>query len=464
MDSAPGSRHIRRASVPITAPLLLALAVGAGAQQQEPRVAATVQQRAERAAASSIPESQILYIRRATERFRDLNVAMGEGYIHDPMMMCVDAQLVGQPRSRGGMGIHLFHPALLGISLPPPVGRRLTGTDSILDWSRPEVLVYEPQAEGPAQLVAVEYLVFEKAWNAAGHRSPPSLGGTPFFLMRDDPSTPTDEAHMLEPHYELHLWLYRDNPNGMLAEFNPRVTCRYQRTAADVRPSSIREARLPEGNESTLQVSTQELEAMLASRSADVIDVRSRREYDAGHIPGALHVSSVPMVDRAASGTAVATRAPDSESARRPVVLYCEGPYCSEARRVGDALRAAGYLDVRRYQLGVAIWTALGGALEIDRDIALQLMRSPHGLTLVDARNAAEFSAGTITTAQNIPYTSISHQQGDLNLRGSRDALILVFAADGAQARAVAETLKRHSFPNVVFFGGGYRELKGDPR
>jgi hypothetical protein len=46
-------------------------------------------------------------------------------------------------------------------------------------------------------------------------------------LLADKPQTQVDEAHGWEPHYELHLWLFRDNPNGMYSEFNPRVTCRY---------------------------------------------------------------------------------------------------------------------------------------------------------------------------------------------------------------------------------------------
>ena len=43
--------------------------------------------------------------------------------------------------------------------------------------------------------------------------------------MKDDPTTAIDEAHMFEPHYDRHVWLYRDNPNGMFAQFNPKVSC-----------------------------------------------------------------------------------------------------------------------------------------------------------------------------------------------------------------------------------------------
>ena len=43
--------------------------------------------------------------------------------------------------------------------------------------------------------------------------------------MIDNPATPADEAHGFEPHYELHVWLYRDNPAGMFMPFNTRASC-----------------------------------------------------------------------------------------------------------------------------------------------------------------------------------------------------------------------------------------------
>jgi hypothetical protein len=43
--------------------------------------------------------------------------------------------------------------------------------------------------------------------------------------MADDPATKLDEGHMFEPHYDRHVWVHRANPNGVFAQFNPRVTC-----------------------------------------------------------------------------------------------------------------------------------------------------------------------------------------------------------------------------------------------
>lgn len=61
-------------------------------------------------------------------------------------------------RGRGGMGIHYVKNELVG--------------DSVVDAASPEALVYEPRRSGRLRLVAVEYVVFQEAWDAA-HASPP---------------------------------------------------------------------------------------------------------------------------------------------------------------------------------------------------------------------------------------------------------------------------------------------------
>ena len=80
---------------------------------------------------------------------------------------------------------------------------------------------------GSLELIAVENLVFQKAWHAAGHTAPPSYQGVEFDRMQDDPATAMDEAHQFEPHYDRHVWLYRENPAGVFAQFNPNVTCEH---------------------------------------------------------------------------------------------------------------------------------------------------------------------------------------------------------------------------------------------
>lgn len=168
-------------------------------------------------------------IRKATARYRDVKAALADGYVRDPMNMCITASTEGQPAWVGSMGVHYFRPDILGITATSP---RVAGTGTNTDFTHPGVLIYEPQADGSLRLVAVENLVFEKGWRAAGHTTPPAFAGHEYFHMVDNPLTPVDEAHGFAPHYELHIWTERRNPRGTYMEFNPDVTCRYHRASS----------------------------------------------------------------------------------------------------------------------------------------------------------------------------------------------------------------------------------------
>ena len=126
-------------------------------------------------AAGSSPvskEPSLAAVKAATLRFQDVNVALAEGYV----------------------GVHYFRPDLLGITAPP--NPRVDGTGTHTDFLKPGILIYEPQPDGGMKLVAVENLVFAKAWHAAGHKAPPTFHGRSYDNMRDDPATKVDEAHI----------------------------------------------------------------------------------------------------------------------------------------------------------------------------------------------------------------------------------------------------------------------------
>jgi len=174
--------------------------------------------------AATPTEPTLEQVRAATERFQDVKVALAEGYIRDPSDTCDSAEMMGKPAELGAMGIHFFRPDMLGISGPP--NPRVDGNGTHTDFNKPAILIYEPQADGSLQLVAVENLVFQKSWHAAGNQKPPSFHGVEWDTMQDNPATKIDEAHMFEPHYDRHVWLYRENPRGLFAQFNPNVSCR----------------------------------------------------------------------------------------------------------------------------------------------------------------------------------------------------------------------------------------------
>jgi hypothetical protein len=92
-------------------------------------------------------------------------------------------------------------------------------TDTVLDPNRPELVLYELKPNGKLRLVGVEYFIADADQNLATTDDRPSLFGRPF----DGPMAghfPGQPAH-----YELHVWLWERNPNGMFAFPNPNVDC-----------------------------------------------------------------------------------------------------------------------------------------------------------------------------------------------------------------------------------------------
>jgi hypothetical protein len=173
--------------------------------------------------------AEIAAIRAATEKYQDVKAALADGYIPDPAGQCVTAEAEGLPPEWGAMGIHYLNPAALKITATKP---RVDGMSTYTDFMKPAILLYEPQADGSLVLTGVENLVFIAAWKAAGNAALPEFAGKPWHTMIDDPATKGDEAHGFAPHYDLHLWAFRDNPTGAVMPFNPNVSCKNQKKAS----------------------------------------------------------------------------------------------------------------------------------------------------------------------------------------------------------------------------------------
>jgi len=165
-------------------------------------------------------------LRAATEKYKDVNVALAMGYIPDPSGHCISAEAEGLPPEWGAMGIHYLNPAKLKITGDKP---RVDGMSTHTDFMAPAILLYEPQADGSLELVGIENLVFEEAWMGMGHSGPPMINGRQWDPMSDNPDTPGDAAPGFMPHSDQHVWLFRENPAGDLMPFNPNVTCEHHK-------------------------------------------------------------------------------------------------------------------------------------------------------------------------------------------------------------------------------------------
>jgi len=106
----------------------------------------------------------------------------------------------------GAMGMHFVNGALLG--------------DGEVNVWHPEILIYEPLPNGRIRLTGADYVVFKDAWEAnPEHKGPPELMGQLFHLF-DSPN-----RFGLPAFYTLHVWAWKDNPNGAFTNWNPNVSC-----------------------------------------------------------------------------------------------------------------------------------------------------------------------------------------------------------------------------------------------
>jgi len=131
--------------------------------------------------------------------------------------------------------------------------------------------------------------------------------------------------------------------------------------AADESPRAL-EAIAGEGRagrKRAPEISTAQLREILEAKTAVVFDARSPREFATGHIPGALNVAGKPEFppSQYTSDMREVERVVRGERST-PIVIYCNGMFCGRTKRLADDLLAAGFTNVRRYQLGMPVWGA----------------------------------------------------------------------------------------------------------
>ena len=212
---------------------------------------------------------------------------------------------------------------------------------------------------------------------------------------------------------------------------------------------AIDQATLAEANPVTPEITTQELREILAAGDMPVLDVRSAQEYSIAHIPGSINLYEKEVE------TIVARYPPG-----HPLVLYCNGPFCGKSKRVSDELVKRGYTGVRRYQLGLPVWRALGHTVQTDLRGFEYVFGRDRTAVLVDARDADAFRAATLPGAVNIRIgeAEAANEDGRLPYR-DKGTRVIVFGRDVRQARAVAEEVARKAYWNSSYFGGSFEDL-----
>src|SRR5439155_6241007 len=222
----------------------------------------------------------------------------------------------------------------------------------------------------------------------------------------------------------------------------------------------IAQAILGEVGQPTPEISTDKMVRFLAARSRLVIDVRPYDEFAVSHIPGSVNTApkpGLPMSQYTSDVGEIDKIARGNKST--PVILYCNGPFCGKSKRLAADLLAAGYTNVRRYQLGMPVWRALVGLAEIELSAVQQIYGSDDTAVFVDARPG--MAHGTIRGAVHIPLTEVAAAKDDGRLPMlDHNTRIIVFGENGTEARDVAASLAKNAFANVTFFGGSIDQLR----
>jgi rhodanese-related sulfurtransferase len=226
-----------------------------------------------------------------------------------------------------------------------------------------------------------------------------------------------------------------------------------------VAQGSIYLSTLSEMNAKTGEVSTAQVHQILMDGSAIVLDSRKRSEYVAGHIAGAQNVS--PPADAPAGAYAAAVEKLVGGDKTKALVLYCNGQYCQASRTLSDQLVAAGFTNVRRYQLGIPMWRALNGPVEIELEGVLRIYKIDQTALFFDARSADEFAKASLAGTHSVPADKLATDglrkapmpNNDFNTR------IVLFGHDKAQARALADAIGKTPYQNVSYFPGTFDAL-----
>jgi hypothetical protein len=145
-----------------------------------------------------VPSKLVEIVRDATRMFHSPDALSGTDYA--PAFGCVTGP------DHGAMGVHYISMPLVG--------------DNEIDAMKPEALIYEPAKNG-SRLVGVEYIVDYAAW-MANHPAPPMLEGQAFQIVG------SPNRYGLPPFFELHVWAWRENPNGAFVDWNDHVSCEHQ--------------------------------------------------------------------------------------------------------------------------------------------------------------------------------------------------------------------------------------------
>jgi len=147
----------------------------------------------------TVAQGELLKIvRENTERFKDVSAAEAEGY--SLLFGCVSGP------DAGAMGLHYVNLKFVASGL--------------VDATRPQIIIYEPMPDGRLKLIGADFLVIASDWDKAhpGQGAPQLMGQLYHYFE-------SPNRFGLPAFYTLHVWAWKENPNGAFVNWHPGVSC-----------------------------------------------------------------------------------------------------------------------------------------------------------------------------------------------------------------------------------------------
>jgi hypothetical protein len=148
--------------------------------------------------------AELAEVKAALERYTDPVVAIREGFLST--VGCIDypkgSEHGTMQYKAGGMGIHFINFSNVG---------------PVLDPAKPQVLIYLPEGD-KLRLAAAEWFVPAEL---VKDKRPAIFGKELEGPMEGHEPLMPPQLH----HYDLHVWLWKDNPAGVFSPTNPDVKC-----------------------------------------------------------------------------------------------------------------------------------------------------------------------------------------------------------------------------------------------
>ena len=227
---------------------------------------------------------------------------------------------------------------------------------------------------------------------------------------------------------------------------------------------------IPEG---FLSVKLDAFKEILDTGEAVIIDVREVKEYEEGHVPGAINI---PLRTLAQNLEMVPTD--------KPVVVYCKSGH--RAAMATTSLQVLGYENVRAFAASYNAWTAAEEPVEMEAmvgetydvpefepqlltavdeflsgipegwlamgDIAKLNEAIDNGAFLVDVREVKEYEEGHIPGAINVPIRTLAQNLDQI----PTDKPVFVYCKSGYRAALSIAALQTMGWSNVKSFPPGF--------